>query len=229
MVRRFPAIHAGSNLLFDPHNPNRPVNFDVVQFHPDRRDKPLHWRKPRRIGVSFTGDLFDEQVPIEWIDDIMAIIADGKSEKHQFFILTKQPGNMERMLREYHIHLNTWLGISICDQEDADQMIPELLRVPGKHWVSWEPALGPVDLSDYIWVRMAGRDGLTWAHGFDFIVLGAESGPKRRPCPIEWMVVVVEQCRAAGVPVYVKQLDIGGKVVHDINLFPEALKVRELP
>ena len=63
----------------------------------------------------------------------------------------------------------------------------------------------------------------------DWLTLGAEPGKKRRPCPIEWMIDVVEQCRSAGVLCYVKQVSLNGKVVHDINLFPEALKVRELP
>ena len=58
---------------------------------------------------------------------------------------------------------------------------------------------------------------------------GAESGPYRRPCLHEWMIAVVEQCQDAGVPVYVKQIDLHEKVCHDINLFPPELQVREWP
>ena len=62
-----------------------------------------------------------------------------------------------------------------------------------------------------------------------WVVIGCESGPKRRPCPIEWVESVVEQCKEARVPVWVKQLDIGGKCVTDVGKFPEHLRVRELP
>ena len=57
----------------------------------------------------------------------------------------------------------------------------------------------------------------------------AESGPRRRPCKIEWVESMVEQCRAAGVKIWIKQLDIGGKCVHDISKFPKHLQIRERP
>jgi protein gp37 len=62
-----------------------------------------------------------------------------------------------------------------------------------------------------------------------FVVVGAETGPHRRPCNIEWVVSIVEQCRAAGVPIFVKQIESGGKVVHELEQFPPDLRVRELP
>jgi len=62
-----------------------------------------------------------------------------------------------------------------------------------------------------------------------WVVVGAESGPNRRPCQIEWVRSIVAQCQAAGVPVFVKQLDLDGKLVTDINQFPEDLRIREIP
>ena len=53
--------------------------------------------------------------------------------------------------------------------------------------------------------------------------------PKRRPCPHEWMIDVVRQCKAAGVKVYVKQVDMGKRVSHDPAEWPEELRARELP
>ena len=63
----------------------------------------------------------------------------------------------------------------------------------------------------------------------DWVIVGCESGPKRRPCKLEWVRDVVGQCREAEVPVYVKQLDINGQVVHEINQFPNDLQIREIP
>ena len=48
----------------------------------------------------------------------------------------------------------------------------------------------------------------------------------RRPCKIEDMINTVNQCQAAGVKVYVKQIDLNGKVEKDIKKFPQALQVR---
>lgn len=62
-----------------------------------------------------------------------------------------------------------------------------------------------------------------------WVVVGAESGPNRRPCKLEWVESIVEQCKSAGVPVFVKQLDIGGKLVKDIEKFPAHLQIRQVP
>ena len=196
-----------------------PVPFSTVQFHPERLDKPLHWRKPRRIGVVFCGDLFDEQLneyggwDHTW--DVFRVMI--KANWHTYFLLTKQPQNMavfyKRWIKDPLPHV--WHGVSITDQEDADRMIPELLKVPGKHWLSIEPMLGSIPF-----LR------LTRIH---WVVIGAESGPKRRPCDHQWMVDVVRQCKAAGVPCYVKQYPFRGKVSHNPDEWPEELRVRQLP
>ncbi len=63
--------------------------------------------------------------------------------------------------------------------------------------------------------------------GLDHVIVGCESGPGRRECKLEWIESVVEQCQAAGVPVYVKQMELDGKVVSDVNQFPPHLRLRE--
>ena len=61
----------------------------------------------------------------------------------------------------------------------------------------------------------------------DQVIIGCESGPNRRPCKIEWVRNLVKQCQDAGVKTFIKQLDINGKVVKDINLFPKDLQMRQ--
>jgi protein gp37 len=63
----------------------------------------------------------------------------------------------------------------------------------------------------------------------NWVILGTESGPYRRPARLEWMEAVVDQCRAAGVPVFVKQIELNGKVEKDFDKFPASLQYREFP
>jgi protein gp37 len=235
MVRRFPDIHGTENEWewLDPC----PIPFTKPQFHADRLDKPTHWKRPRRVGVCFMGDWMDDQVQCGWIDRILDMIC--FNARHQFFTLTKQPQNLEKKIYSHCPESparelgggdylpNLWNGVSITDQEDADRMIPDLLKVPGKRWVSYEPMLGPVDFSDYLPIETIG--GVELENWPSWIVLGCESGPKRRSCDPQWMLDVVRQCKAAGVPVYVKQVDMGKRVRHNPQEWPEELRVRELP
>ena len=239
MVKRFPAIHG----IWDnrPDKWSGPIPFSVARFHPDRLEKPLHWKKPRKIGVCFMGDWMDDQVKQEWIDDILEVI--DACPQHQFFSLTKRPENLEGKIYGFcenspigvlgagDAFLNLWNGVSITDQEDADKKLPDLLKIPGKHWVSIEPCLSKISLRGYDGkIYRPWLDTHAYPKMIDFIVIGCESGPHRRPCVIEWMIDVVEQCKSAGVPVFVKQIqDSKGKVIHDINLFPPELQVRQWP
>lgn len=116
------------------------------------------------------------------------------------------------------------------NQEWYDKRFRESRLLPdwANWWISAEPLLGPIDLG------LSDRHPVTGAFGViphlpSWVVVGCESGPNRRPCKIEWVESIVEQCLAANVPVFVKQLDIGGKCITDINKFPEHLQIRQVP
>jgi protein gp37 len=102
-----------------------------------------------------------------------------------------------------------WLGVSVWDQESADRSIPILLETPAAHrWVSYEPALGPVDLTGIL-----GQDAVMTTRyevaGVEWVVAGCESGPHARHIPCEWLRDVQTQCKQAGVPCFVKQASGG--------------------
>lgn len=122
---------------------------------------------------------------------------------------------------------NVWPGVSVEDQETANKRIPELLNTPAaKRFVSYEPALGPVDFSAFMpkpmfycarcgeekmrnYCRKCGTEDNSCTNniiGLDWLIVGGESGPGARPFDIEWARSTVRQCWAAGVPVFVKQL-----------------------
>lgn len=203
---------------------------DPVRLHPDRLDAPLHWKKPRRVFVNSLSDLFHEDVPYEFIRTIIDTTC--AAPQHTFQVLTKRPQRMLCMVRSVFKELciqppcNLWLGVSVEDQQTADERIPILLQVPAAvRFLSVEPLLAPVDLShltcggcgtrsrrnlpaDAIDCCPEGENALDW------VIVGGESGPKARPCDLAWIRSIVEQCKTAKVPCFVKQL---GDYVLDRN------------
>jgi protein gp37 len=105
---------------------------------------------------------------------------------------------------------NVWLGVSIEDQPTADQRIPLLLQTPAAvRAVSYEPALGPVNFREVAcredW-HIDAFDTPDPSCRIHWAIVGGESGPQARPCDVAWIRSTVQQCKTAGVPVFVKQL-----------------------
>ena len=226
-------------------------------------DRPLHWRKPRRIGVCFMSDLFHEAVPDGFLDKVFAVMA--LTPQHTYVLLTKRPERMREYLRrEDHAELvyqaarhlrslgwptgsyvvpswplpNVWLGVSVENQQAADERIPLLLETPAAHrWLSVEPLLEAVDLP---WLAKRTRLGLgdfrdgeraitmSYEEDIDWVVVGGESGPKAREMDLVSLVLVMKQCEEANVPAYCKQ-DSGPRPGMQGRI-PDALwAVKQLP
>lgn len=194
---------------FGPHGPRWTGKIQLVE---DVLDAPLHWKKPRRIFVNSMSDLFHEDVPFRFIHEIFATIL--QTPHHVYQILTKRPARMREFIEDYlrrrealgwanGFYSHVWLGVSIEDQATADERIPILLQTPAAvRWVSAEPLLGPVDLDRYL-----AYHGRVLSHGgLDWVVVGGESRPGARPCDVGYIRNIVQQCLAAGVPCFVKQL-----------------------
>lgn len=128
---------------------------------------------------------------------------------------------------------NVWLGVSAERQQEADERIPLLLQTPAAvRFVSAEPLLGQINLKrveikDYGW-----QDTISgWRHckdypgreeTLDWIIVGGESGPHARPMETVWAESLRDQCRAAEVPFFFKQMARKAPI-------PAALMVREFP
>ena len=162
---------------------------------------------------------------------------------------------------------NVWLGTSVEDQRSADERIPHLLETPAAvRFISAEPLLGPVTLGAWIappghaivvcpsckqqrWhgSGSCGACGAPPPAGIDWVIVGGESGPRARPMDLAWARSLRDQCAAAGVACFVKQLGsapqtldggrdgvIGQMDLHeshgrDMDEWPEDLRVREFP
>lgn len=218
-------------------------------------DKPLKWQREAergdRVGhdcLVFTcswSDWFIEEADGAWRDDMWAITK--ACSLLTFQILTKRPERMRQMLTSPRWAAmkplpNVWLGVSVEDQMTADERIPLLLDTPAAiRWISAEPLLGPLDLDRIEAVCSTWRKGLTIGTYLDWVVVGGESGPGARPFHLNWAHDLIDQCRAAGVPVFVKQ--VGARPVidrddsriirdrkgGDMSEWPSSIRIREFP
>jgi protein gp37 len=201
-----------------------------LRLHADRLDKPLHWRKPRRVFVNSLSDLFHEDVPDYFIEQVFMVMA--LAYRHTFQVLTKRAERMaafvsaaEEKIRSraftfgldndgydnmhfFHWPLpNIWLGVSAEDQQRADERIPWLLKTPAAvRFLSCEPLIGPIFLPTVHSFTPEGDEIVKRLPKVDWIIVGGESGRGARPCEINWIRSIVRQCDAAGVACFVKQV-----------------------
>jgi protein gp37 len=223
-----------------------------LTVHPDALGIPLRWRKPRRIFVNSMSDLFHADVPDEFIARVFLIMA--MTPHHTYQVLTKRHGRLRSLLTSPRFHAliteagernnmplegtpwplpNVHLGISAEDEKRFDLRIEALLDTPAAvRFISAEPLLGPIRMlaSLLVGAALEPRGGIGW------VIAGGESGPGARPCELAWLRSLRDQCAAADVPFFCKQLGaiLGrehGAGAHgaDWDAWPEDLRIREFP
>ena len=208
----------------------------------------------RRIFHGDLCDIFDEEAPIEllaeWLDGMR--LADRctnllcTKRPENFFPLfdTLRRLNKKFITEETRAWVDRWMNAacdppppaniilltSVENQAMADKRIPELLKIPAAcRGLSLEPLMGPVDLMKVKTGSTKFQDGWALGIGIDWLIIGCESGPRRRECKLEWIESLVEQGKAANCAVFVKQIPIDGKVSTDPNQWPAHLRIQEFP
>ena len=191
--------------------PEKYRNGFKVTMHPDELEKPLHWKKPRKIFLCSMGDLFHEDVPFEFIKDVMESM--WLAPQHHYIILTKRVRRMATFFEKYLTRgRHVWVGVSVCTQEEADVKIPTLLMVGRSdvvRFISVEPMLEPIDLTPF-------------AMRLDWVICGGETGRNARPMNPDWARAIRDQCRATETPFFFKQMS-------NKQPIPDDLRVREFP
>lgn len=203
--------------------------------------KPLQWNanakasgQRAKVFCASLSDVFEDHP--DWTDprrDLFQLIE--RTPHLDWLLLTKRPENIERLIVRatgrydwawLANYPNVWIGTSVEDQDAADKRIPELLKVPAKvRFLSCEPLLSDVMLRR--WVPPS-KEG--WAPSpIHWVIVGGESGQKARPMQIEWARSLRDQCQAAGVAYFCKQLGGISDKRHDLADFPEDLRIREFP
>lgn len=205
--------------------------------------------KPKTIFPSLC-DPFDLEVPVEWHIQFWDLVLN--TPDLTWLILTKRIENCDQeideavhgLTRSWPIR-NVWLGVSVENQHYAETRLNRLQQIEAtKHFVSYEPALGPVDFAPWLpkpcavspsipcgdcypCVHNAGERVLG-RYPIDWLICGGESGPGFRPCQAEWFESAAAQCSRAGVPVLIKQ-DSGLKPGQQGRISDELWKLKQIP
>lgn len=177
----------------------------AVRLWPERLTQPERWADPRRIFVNSMSDLWHVDVPDEYVRQIFEVML--RVDRHTYQVLTKRPARAAKWAKANAdlfpggvIPSHIWIGTSVEDQAAAYR-IRHLLDVPASvRFLSMEPLIGPVDLTDN---RIIGSSYAL--AGIDWIITGGESGVGARPCDPDWVRAVRDECLTAGVAFFHKQ------------------------
>jgi protein gp37 len=169
-------------------NPRYRNGFNPTLHH-DLVGLPRAWKKARTVFVNSMSDLFQEAVPLEFIQRVFKTMVE--CPQHTFQILTKRS---ERLL-EFTPYLpwpaNVWMGVSVENARVMHRVV-DLARTGATiKFLSCEPLLGPLDAIPL--------DGIDW------VIVGGESGPGARPMKPEWVEAIRRQTEAAGAAFFFKQ------------------------
>lgn len=222
---------------------NSQHTFMVLTKRPERMAEWFTWLQEKSIGANERffyahghagyqrNDMSEEEkrhstpIPTEIIRALYDI---GAPLVNEHLVKNKREWRLKR-LGECHWRgwplSNVWIGTTVENQKMADERIPKLLKIPAVvHFLSVEPMLGPVDFRKVPGFNRANLDLSHW-----LVICGGESGKHARPMHPDWVRSLRDQCEGARVPFFMKQLHIGGKLVKNINEFPNDLQIREWP
>jgi len=158
-------------------------------LQPQVLTQPLSWRQPKMVFVNSVSDLFHEDIPANFINDVFRVIV--AADWHVFQVLTKRATRLQELAPTLPWPPNLWVGVSI-ESERYLYRLSALLKIPAAvRFLSLEPLLGPIRALPL--------------RGIDWVIVGGESGPQARPVDPQWVCCIRDRCVSAGVPFFFKQ------------------------
>ena len=160
-----------------------------VTLDQDALEMPANWRRPRMIFVNSMSDLFQDAVPVAFIQAVWTRMA--AATQHTFQVLTKRAERMAEISQALPVLPNVWLGVSVENGDHAFRLDCLRRTRAAIRFVSFEPLIGPV-----VHANLASID---WA------IVGGESGPRARPMQEVWVRDIWTACRAHDTAFFFKQ------------------------
>jgi protein gp37 len=168
-----------------------------VVLKPHRMYEPLKWKTPRRVFVNSLSDVFHEEIPVDYIEEMFDVMQLPGANRHTYQVLTKRPARALEVLRmmgydaSNPLPAHIWLGVTVEDRKALPRI--DLLRTIAApiRFLSCEPlleALGRLDLT-----------GISW------VIVGGESGPGHRVMTHAWAREIRDACVEQGVAMFFKQ------------------------
>lgn len=207
----------------------RPDTRPKMTINTEMLAKWARMRKPKKHFVGSMTDVFGEWVPNKMIFALLDAMATAPMQTFQ--VLTKRPERCPGLIDKWlawnglpKLPENIWLGTSAENQRYLDERLRWLMLAQAQvRFLSLEPLLGPIEIGQ--------------SSPVDWVIIGGESGSKARPLDVDWVSDILEQCKAANIPAFVKQLGShwAGETgaIHskggDPDEWPEALRVRMFP
>lgn len=159
-----------------------------VKCHPKTLIEPYSWRKERFVFVNSMSDLFHNDVPTEFIEEVFTVMAE--TPQHTYQILTKRAHRLSKIAGSLNWTANIWMGVSVETQKYAFR-VKHLLDTPATvKFVSAEPLLGEVKLQ---------LDGIDW------VIVGGESGHGYRDVAKDWVRTIRDDCQKTDTAFFFKQ------------------------
>jgi protein gp37 len=219
------------------------------------QSKAAELNEKHRVFVGSMMDIFEKPMPMidskgaqrmvmafgepvrpmftdQYRDALFHFISQGKYPNLIFLFLTKRPSNINKYIPEAwktNPPQNVMFGTSVVDQETADKLIPQLLEVKGRKFLSIEPQLDLILFEWSKWVNWPNvnilKEGVTCYDGLlgiEWIIQGGESGPHKRPFNLNWCRYIFDACRAMNIAYFFKQID-------KVTPIPDDLIWREFP
>lgn len=166
------------------------ANKFLLTLQPSRLNQPFERKKATLYFVNSMSDLFHEDIPDSFLDEVFDVIT--KTPQHTYQILTKRAERLPEFFKKRECPQNVWLGVSVEDKKHGLPRIDFLREVKAHiRFLSVEPLLedlGEMDLNNIHWV-----------------IVGGESGPKARPMHSSWAESIRDQCEKCDVAFFFKQ------------------------
>lgn len=165
-------------------------------------EKPMPLLNPVEAHFEITDDIRQELfTQITWDDGSLY-------PNLMFLFLTKRPSNIKKYVPAGWLDeppKNVMYGVSVSDQESYDTLVNQLVTVPGKHFLSIEPLLGPIKMRLYEHIPTKKGVAMPMNYHIDWIIVGGESGHNARPMHPDWVRSIRDQCEDYHIPFLFKQ------------------------